>query len=163
MMDFFEIAMEMEEKTVANYQKLSERCTSNKGIRTILTMLARDHEKHVQTLKGMKDKSCAVMGTTEAFSKARRLFEDMQKGKETFSCDLDQIQLYLQVRDMVLKKMRFYDEMKDEADCAGDRLILEKIADEERRQSIVLDNIIEMVNRPNMWLEDAEFNHLDEY
>ena len=31
------------------------------------------------------------------------------------------------------------------------------------RIAFVLDNIIRMVERPEQWLEDAEFSHLDEY
>jgi hypothetical protein len=37
------------------------------------------------------------------------------------------------------------------------------MAEEEKKQAVVLGNIIEMVRRPETWLEDAEFRHLDEY
>jgi len=48
-------------------------------------------------------------------------------------------------------------------DCAEDNKMIEKLVSEEKKHLLVLENIIEMVNRPNLWIEDAEFNHLDEY
>jgi len=38
-----------------------------------------------------------------------------------------------------------------------------EIADEEKRHYFLLENIIQFVSRPKTWLEDAEFNHLEEY
>lgn len=38
-----------------------------------------------------------------------------------------------------------------------------KLAEEEKKHYFLLDNIIEFVSRPETWLENAEFCHLEEY
>jgi rubrerythrin len=38
-----------------------------------------------------------------------------------------------------------------------------KLADEEKKHYFLLENIIDFVSRPQKWLENAEFYHLDEY
>jgi len=161
-MYFFEFALEMEKKTIESYRELAEKCQSNEGVKNILLMLADDHEKHTQTLLGMKNKTAGAMEETEAFRNARQVFTNMQKEKEPFTCDLDQVKLYEDARDLVLEKIKFYTDFAEKME-EEDRALVEKMAEEEKKQATVLENIIEMVRRPETWLEDAEFHHLDEY
>jgi rubrerythrin len=37
------------------------------------------------------------------------------------------------------------------------------IAEEEKRHEFLLDHILQFISRPQTWLENAEFNHLDQY
>jgi rubrerythrin len=41
--------------------------------------------------------------------------------------------------------------------------IFQRLADEEKKHYFLLENIIEFVSRPETWLENAEFYHLEEY
>ncbi len=162
-MDFFEFALEMEQRTIESYRFLAEKCQGNEGIKNILLMLADDHEKHIKTLGEMQDKAAAEMEETEVFRKARELFSSMQEDKDPFSCDIDQVKLYEDARDLVLKKHRFYLDLVEKMETEENKALVRKMAQEEKKQAVVLGNIIEMVRRPQTWLEDAEFHHLDEY
>ena len=162
-MDFFEFALEMEKKTIESYRTLAEKCQSNEGVKNILLMLADDHEKHKETLMEIESGAFVEMEETEAFREARRVFSNMQKDKNPFSCDIDQVRLYEDARDLVLKKLQFYLDIVDKMESEEHRGLVVKMAEEEKKQAAVLENIIEMVRRPATWLEDAEFHHLDEY
>jgi rubrerythrin len=162
-MDFFEFALDLEKKTIESYRTLAEKCQSNEGVKNILLMLADDHEKHTKTLKDMQSKTSVEMEETEAFREARDVFVTMQKDKTPFSCDLDQVKLYEDARDLVLKKLQFYLDIVEKMEGEENRALVKKIAEEEKKQAFVLGNIIEMVRRPETWIEDAEFHHLDEY
>lgn len=162
-MEFFKFALEMEEKTIENYRSLAEKCQSHEGVKNILLMLADDHERHTETLQEIQSSSSVKMEDTEAFREARRVFSNMQKDKNPFSCDIDQVRLYEDARELVLKKVQFYSDVAEKMDTEESRAIIAKIAEEEKKQASVLENIIEMVRRPETWLEDAEFHHLDEY
>ena len=126
-------------------------------------MLADDHEKHAEILNNMRAKPRSEMTKTRTFREARKLFEEMHGRKETFSCDLDQLRLYKQARDLILKKENLYEDMIEKTDSEEDKSLLRKLVEEEKKQAVVLDHIIAMVERPKTWLEDAEFVHLDEY
>ena len=41
--------------------------------------------------------------------------------------------------------------------------IFQKLAEEEKKHYFLLENIIQFVSRPETWLENAEFYHLEEY
>ena len=162
-MEFFEFATDLEQKTVDTYRELAQQCRTNEGVRNILLMLVADHDKHVKTLEKMRAKAHVEMMKTEAFREARKLFDKMQSDKDVFSCDIDQLQLYREARDLVQKKQHFYEEMIGHMDSEENKNLLKQLIEEDKKQTSVLDNIIEMVSRPNSWLENAEFHHLDEY
>ncbi|MBN1274537.1 MAG: hypothetical protein JXB26_19930 [Candidatus Aminicenantes bacterium] len=162
-MGFYDIAADLEQKTIKTYKNLAEQCVTHEGVRNILLMLARDQEKHAAKIEEIRNKTCEGIDDTNVFKEARRLFEEMQRKRETFACDLDQLKLYRDARDLLSEKKSLYTKMSQEADCDEDRNLLLRLADEEKKQILVLDNIIEMVDRPNHWLEDAEFTHLEEY
>lgn len=66
-------------------------------------------------------------------------------------------------RDLIIQKLEFYKWMRGKMDCEEDNKMIDKLVSEEKKHVQVLENIIEMANRPNRWIEDTEFNHLDEY
>jgi rubrerythrin len=162
-MNFFKFALEMEKKTIESYRMLAEKCQSNEGVKNILLMLAEDHKKHTRTLEEMQNKAAVEMKETGVFREARVLFTNMQEDKNPFSCDIDQVKLYEDARELVLKKLQFYTDIVDQMETEEDKTLLKKMAEEEKKQAAVLENIIEMIRRPQTWLEDAEFHHLDEY
>ena len=162
-MDFIEFAVELEQKTVDVYRELADQCRANEGIKNILLRLVADHDKHAQTLEKLKTNVPVEMTKTEAFREARNVFEKMQRDKDVFSCDIDQLQLYKEARDLVHKKQVFFEEMIGRMDSEESKRLLMQLAEEEKKQVTVLDNIIEMVNRPNSWIENAEFHHLNDY
>jgi len=162
-MEFFEFALEMEKKTIESYRILAEKCQSNEGVKNILLMLADDHEKHTKTLKEMQNNAAVEMEETETFREARELFSNMQKNNAPFSCEIDQVRLYEDASDLVLKKIQLYSDTVEKMETEENMTLVKKMAEEEKKQAVVLGHIIEMVKRPQTWLEDAEFHHLDEY
>jgi rubrerythrin len=162
-MNFIEFAFELEQKTVEVYRELADQCRTNEGIKNILLRLVADHDKHAKTLENMKTEAPVEMTKTEAFREARKVFEKMQRDKDVFSCDIDQLQLYKEARDLVLKKQVLFEEMTGRVDSEESKNLMMQLAEEEKKQAMVLDNIIEMVDRPNTWIENAEFHHLNDY
>ena len=71
--------------------------------------------------------------------------------------------MYRQAQEIERQSRKFYKEQADQATKASARTILLEIADEEQRHYFLLDRIVEFIDRPRTWIENAEFNHLDEY
>ncbi len=162
-MEFFETALEMEKETEQYYRSLAEKCVSNTGIRNILNFLAEDHAKHFSNLELMKNDDCGTMAESTSYEEAKKHFSAIQKERDLFKCDIDQLQLYKKALNLVEKKLNFYMDSIDKLDCPDKQSVLKQIAEEEKHQKNVLENIIEMVEQPNRWVEDAEFYHLDQY
>ena len=74
-----------------------------------------------------------------------------------------QIELYREAQEIERKSQVFYEEKAREADEPAARDLLLKIADEEKRHYFLLDSMVAFINRPYEWIENAEFNHLEDY
>jgi rubrerythrin len=76
--------------------------------------------------------------------------------------DIAEVELYRKAQDIETKTRDFYIEKSAEVDAAQKEILL-KIADEEKRHYLVLEKIIDFVNRPDYWLENPEWYHLEDY
>jgi len=65
----------------------------------------------------------------------------------------------------LLKNARniFEKNKKKKLESKAQKNLLLKLAEEEKKHIFLLENLVEFVSRPDTWIEDAEFNHLDEY
>jgi rubrerythrin len=162
-MDFFDIAMGIEKEGEDFYVRLAESCGNNEGIRNILTMLARDERKHYNIFRKMKDNNPVDFQNTDVFDSAKEIFSEFRKQFDKVSCDTSQMDLYKKALELENKSYNYYMEKLDEFTDPIQMGIIRKVANEEKRHALLLDNIIELLERPENWLENAEFVHLEDY
>ena len=74
-----------------------------------------------------------------------------------------QVDLYRKARDIETKSFKFYMEKARESGDPRVQKMFFLIAEEEKRHEFLLENILQFISRPQTWLENAEFNHLDQY
>jgi rubrerythrin len=87
----------------------------------------------------------------------------MSQKKEAFEIETDQVELYKKAQGIEQASRNFYLEKAGEIKDAFQKEVFENLAGQEQKHYLLLDNIIELVVRPEQWLEDAEWHHLDEY
>jgi rubrerythrin len=161
-MDIYEFAMQMEKDGRQFYLDLAEK-VSNSGLKNILTMMADSEAKHYNVLLHMKRNDKTQFSTdTEILTKVKNVFVKMKEAKE-FDVDVSQIELYKEALETEKNSQKFYLEKADEEKDKCRKGILLKLADEEKKHCVILENMIGLVSRPDNWLEDAEWYHLDEY
>lgn len=162
-MKFFLTAMDLEKQTEKYYLDLANKCATNEGLKNILNMLAGDHAQHFTKFLEMKDDSCSEMPATDAFHQTVVYFKDLKETKESFSCDIEQVNMYKKAKDLVQKKLDFYGDSVDKIDCPQNKDLVKEIIGEEQKHLLVLNNLIELLERPDSWVENAEFSHLETY
>lgn len=161
MMNILIYAMQMEKDGEDYYYQLAQQ-TDNKGLRTILEMLATEEAKHYKAIEQMRD-ARPKMAETDILSDARNVFVQIKESGESFDPDLGQIEFYKKAQAIEQKSMDFYSEKADEVELEYQKEFLLKLAEEEKKHYFLLENMIECVSRPQTWLENAEFHHLEEY
>jgi len=160
-MNIYEYAVQMEKDGEDYYRQLAQK-TANKGLKTILTMLADEEVKHYNALEKMKTEKPHI-AETRILTDAKNVFVQIKESGESFDFDIKQTELYRKAQDIEKKSHEFYTEKANEVTEEYRKELFLKLADEERKHYLLLDNIIEFVSRPEHWLENAEFYHLDEY
>ena len=160
-MDIFEFAMKMEEDGKKYYLELSGIAT-DEGIQNILKMLAADEDKHFAVIKQMKEEQ-TVMVETRVLEKARNIFAEMREKKEEIDISSTPIHLYAKAKEIEERSIKFYLEMSADMEDDAQRDLFLLLAEEEKKHVFLLENVIEFVSKPKIWLENAEFNHLEDY
>ena len=160
-MEVFQYAMNMEKEGEEYYRELANN-TDKTGLKKIFIWLADEEVKHYNILENMKKEIAYTLIQAPLLRNAKTIFAKMRQEK-TFDFDASQITMYRKAQDIEKKTQDYYLKEANRLSDARQRETLIKIAKEEEKHYLLLDNIIELVSRPQTWLENAEFYHLDEY
>jgi rubrerythrin len=154
--------MQMENEAEAFYSGLATN-TENAGLKTIFNMLAAEEAKHFKIVEEMKAKIPQKICDTAVLSQAKVIFEKMSNTDKKADVNTSQIEVYKKAQAIEKKSIDFYLKKADEVEEHCQEGIFRKLAEEEKKHYFLLQNIIEFVSRPESWLENAEWHHLEEY
>lgn len=165
-MNAFEYAMKMEEDGKAYYEEQSAQM-SNPAMKQIFDELARDEAKHYEVFKALRDGKKS--GYEEAFKTTilettKNVFEKMRgEGKEIADFAEGVRSAWGKALDIEDKSEKFYREQADGADDDAQKTIWSRIADEEHKHWVAINNVVKFIDRPNQWLENAEWHNIEPY
>jgi rubrerythrin len=160
-MNIFDFAMEKEKFSEDYYRQLAAK-SGDKGLATIFNMLADEEARHKKIVSDMKKDIAPDLAETKVLSDAKNVFTKMRESAQGFDFNISEIELYKKALKIEQQSRDFYLEKADEVAEAQKEIFLE-LADEEKKHYFLLENIIDFVSRPEKWLENAEFYHLEEY
>jgi rubrerythrin len=161
-MNIFEFAMQKEKYSEQYYRQLAAKA-DNKGLQKIFNMLADEEAKHYTVVEQMKSKIPERVSKTDVLSDAKDAFKQMKEAVDKFSFEASQVQTYKKAQDIEKESREFYLQKANEVQDRCQKGIFRKLAEEENKHYFLLDNIIDFVSRPEQWLENAEFHHLEDY
>ena len=162
-MNIYKYAMKMEKDGENYYSELANKI-DDAGLQNILRMLANDEAKHYNIIEQMvKTDVNAELAETDILENAKNIFVKIKGKNIVFDFDLSQINFYRKAQEIEEKSYMFYLEMSDKVEIKSQKKIFLKLAEEEKRHMFLLENLVEFVSRPETWIENAEFNHLDDY
>jgi len=161
MVNIFIYAMQMEKDGEDYYYKLAQE-TNNKGLRAVFSMLAQEEAKHYEIISKARA-ARPQMAETSILSDAKNVFAQMAEAGDSFDPGAGQIGAYEKAREIEKKSMEFYKEKAGEVEQDYQKELFLKLAEEEKKHYFLVQNIIDFVSKPQTWLENAEFCHLEEY
>ncbi|MDP8207799.1 MAG: ferritin family protein [Candidatus Electryonea clarkiae] len=162
-MNVFDFAMKMEKDGEEYYRNLIAQ-TDDKGLKTILGILADEEVKHYNVFKAMNEHQ-AEWSESSLMISAVNVFEEYKnQGEESLAKYGDEAAaVYKTAQEVEKKSEEIYRKKAEEIDDEEQIKMLHRIADEEKRHWNILQNIIEMIERPGSWLENAEWRHQEEH
>ena len=160
-MDIFEFAMEKEQLAHETYKKLAEACPSD-SLKGILNLLAAEELTHVEMVRALQQSRSVEIPKTELLGEAKTIFQKI-KAREDFDFNITESDLYRKARQIELDARDYYQTRADETDDEALKKILIRLAEEEQKHYVLVDSLCQFVERPQSYLENAEFNHLSDY
>ncbi|HER00059.1 MAG TPA: rubrerythrin [candidate division Zixibacteria bacterium] len=167
MQDVFDFAMQMEQDGRDYYEEMASK-TKIPALKKILTGLADDEKRHYQIFKNLKEQHSDQVSqlsekSTTIMSDARNIFEQLSGDEVEVDTAGDAIEVWEHAQEIEKKSEDFYREKAGVVPDKTARDLLNKIADEEHKHWALIESVMQFLHRPDRWLEDAEWNHLEEY
>lgn len=162
-MEIYKFALDFEKESKAFYENCSENA-KDENLKKIFDFLAKEEAKHVKIVSNLAKGEMEVY-ESDILTKAKKIFNDIAKNVSTEDqvYESDIIKIYRKAELMEEKSRKFYSEKAANMEDSKEKDILLSLAKEEKRHEIIIDNILEHIERPEEWVEHAEFNKLEEY
>ena len=162
-MNIFQFAMQMEKDGENFYRELSER-SDKVGLGQIFNLLANEEAKHYQIVKKMsEDQEKIFMVEERLFENVKNIFIKIKETEKDLQFDTTEAGIYRKALKIEKDSRKFYLDKANEVQEESKKQLLLRLAEEEEKHEFLMENLIEFITRPETWLENAEWNHLDEY
>ncbi len=164
-MNIYDIAIQLEKDGEAYYRELGEK-SNHPGLQAIFQLLADEEVSHYTVLEKMRDahpNATLADKEKEILGSAKNVFVEMKAQIGETNFELPQADYYRKALDAEEKSIEYYLEMSEKVEDDAHKEIFTKLAAEEKKHKFLMQYLIDFISQPITWLEDAEFNHLDEY
>ena len=160
-MNIFDQAMDIEKEGEALYRKFSLDA-SDEGMKRVFTWLADQERKHYEIFKKMKAGKSASIEESTILHDVKDIFAGWKDIAGNIVVKVSEADLYRRALDSENKSVLVYENYAKDSATGQQKGIFLSIAKEEKRHRWILGNIIEFVTKPEVWVENAEFDHLEE-
>lgn len=161
-MNIFKFAIEFERENRAYYLERS-RNTNNVHLSSLFKKLAEEEKKHEMIVNELMAEKLVADIESDINVRAKDFFRKIADNlPETFS-PTEEIHVYKEALELERKSKDFYLEQAEKTDLIQVEKVFRQLSREEAKHEEIMENIVEMVDRPNTWLEDAEWYHMEDY
>jgi rubrerythrin len=158
-MDIFEFAMQKENEAEKLYRGLADDAPTE-GLKNAFSRLADNEQKHYEVVKAMQEQT-GVQLDVPVLDDATYMFNRLKADRQALlDTEENQVEVYKKARGMEESSMKFYQEKADEIENPLQKKILEQLAQQEKMHYILMDNMVDFVEKPENWIENAEFTHI---
>lgn len=160
-MNAIDYALKLEKDGEAYYTKQAQ-CSEDIQLKKLFEMLANDEQRHYEIISGFKDKNYNYKGTY-TFKTTRNMFSEMLIDKKCFEIDATNLEAYEHAVEMEKESVKLYLDQAKQTSEPSEKEILLKLAAEENKHQIILENLMDFVRKGLDWTESPEFSHLEEW
>jgi rubrerythrin len=158
-MDLFEFSIQMEKDAEALYRKMAENAPVE-GIKKVLLMLAEDEVKHRVAIEQLQ-KKLDVSAQQGVALDIKTVFDEMKQDDGITKISVDAVEDYRKAVEIEKRGMAFYKEKFEEADDPVSKELFEALMKQETYHLRTCENLLDMVQKPEWWVDNAEFNPQD--
>lgn len=161
-MSILELAISLEHDLESFYRQQAELSKGN-SLSVVFTLLAKEEENHARILESNSDKLVLPLTDSDILSEIQSIFKSM----DDFKLEIKDIPSQLDTYRMALGKeeesLKFYRELQANASDEQSKTVFQYLIKQEDKHCIILEELIKLVNRPEEWVESAEFGIREDY
>jgi rubrerythrin len=161
-MNVIEFAIEKEKEEERSYLDLAEKA-DKKGLKKIFLFLAGEESKHLAAIEQLKESIPGQISDIDVELDGKAMLKEMAESEGQIDLDQSQVEIYREAVRREEKGRDIYLKMAKKSEDESHKTVFMKLADEEQKHFLVLDNVVDFLSQPEQWLENAEFFHGEEY
>ena len=164
-MNVYEFAMQMELDGKSFYEEHAKKM-DQPALKKIMLQLADDEHKHYELFKAMRDGKKAEYEEgqkTTILASVKNVFQHLKSENKDFTFPANAKDCWVEAREVEKKAEEFYREKAGELSDPNQKSIFNRIADEEHKHWVTMENVIQFLDKPSNWLENAEWSNLEDY
>ena len=155
-MNMFAFAIQMEKDAEALYRKMADGAPVP-GIKKVLLMLAEDEARHRFAIEQLQ-KKLAVTPAAGVALDIKTVFDEMRQDAKTTKISVDAVDDYEKALEIEKQGMDFYKEKFADAEDAASAKLFKVLMRQETYHHKTVQNLLDMVLKPQWWVENAEFD-----
>lgn len=159
-MNSIELAISMEMDSKRFYMEQAEKAVDS-GLKSIFHTLAEEESIHARILKSKAE--TLPYELVDTYAEIKSIFVEIGNYKDIIKQIPDAVDVYRTALENEKRSLDLYREMLEDATDEKDKKIFEFLIEQESDHCKVMDQLIELVDRPNEWVESAEFGVRKEY
>jgi rubrerythrin len=163
MRDVWEVAKKMELEGKQHYTEMSKE-TNIPELAGVFKQLASEEQRHYEMFDALqKGARAPAAARSKAIAEAKKAFESIAEDVRDCSKVKSAEGAYQKAALMEQKSVEFYTKTLKKTTDSKEKIALSAIIAEEKGHVALMEGMVDFVRQPQEWLEDAEFNHLDEF
>ena len=130
-----------------------------------MSMLIKAEENHYEIFEALQNKHNVPVVKT-SMVEVKNVFTEMKANGEKIIESKEHLDFYEKVREIEVKAEKYFRDHAISAKADGDDKlykIFTDLADEEKRHVILMEELVKMTSRPTQWLDNAEWNNMEEF
>ncbi|MBC3899630.1 ferritin-like domain-containing protein [Acetobacterium malicum] len=161
-MNSIEFAIKMELDGEKYYREQAKNNQDN-SLNAVFLLLAEDENGHAKLLKSEQEKITYDLADNPTLADTGNVFKDRSEFKNKFEKIPNQLDVYRMALQMEKDSIELYQKFLAEATDEQTKKLFGYLVKQEENHFKIFDNLITLVERPDEWVEDAEFGVREEY
>jgi rubrerythrin len=158
-MDLFAFSIQMEKDAESLYRQMAQNAPFN-GLKKVLLLLAEDEVRHRVAIEQLQ-KKLAVAPQEGVALDIKTIFDEMRQNKDFTDISVDAVEDYQKAVEIEKRGIDFYKEQFAQATDPVSKKLFETLMRQETYHLKTCESLLEMVQKPQWWVENAEFNPQD--
>ncbi|WP_303868891.1 ferritin family protein [Acetobacterium wieringae] len=161
-MNTIEFAIKMEVDGEKYYREQAENNQDN-SLNAVFLLLADDENGHATLLKNELAKITYDLADNKTLADTSNVFKKRGEFKNKFEKIPNQLDVYRMALEMEKDSIELYQKLYSESTDEQTKKLFGYLVKQEEKHFNIFDNLITLVERPEEWVEDAEFGIREEY
>lgn len=145
------------------YYRAQALLNTDNFLAVIFVALAEDENKHANILQNKEKEISYELEESRIFSIYKNSFASMDMINRKNENKLAQLEVYRAALEIEKESIDLYKEFLSEAKNEVEKNLFQYLIKEEEKHFQILEDIVFLVNRPEEWIESAEFGLREEY